>query len=1080
MMDLSLLQDFIAETTEHLEEMENNLLKLEENSGDPEVLNDIFRSAHTIKGSAEYLGMEKIAKLSHRLENLLELLRHGEHFADREVIDTLIDSRDRIAALTNDLERTRTEETEIGDLIRRIDGLSSPERREERKKENSEISEKDPEADFLSESLAMLSDENEISSDTCDDIELEEARQHYDKLKVMLYETARGDVTDEKKQQILQLLESFINTSKCMGKDDLTKNLESLKSQALMLAFPDDAGDMLADLHRCMNLIMPESYIEEAASETAAYSEKAAAKQPDTPPANLDSISQEIFEEEENYEEEYDDELLDIFIEHLKENISLLRERIKELGTAADKNELLNTCLGLVNSLHSSANYMDYKNLTRLYEQWAADIEAVQEKLGSGETPVSEVFRGTDIKSGMKTYISEIVKRFPQHLNADEDSVEESSVAGSAEDEELLSIDVSEIEEETLASLGEDEEDDEDFPESLIEDAKDAVASLHLLDEDEDEPAISEPADLSSRAAKEAEPVRASDYQGLFDELDDVFEPDTDQIAEPELDADTDADEGQWEEKLSNGISLTAEPLLPDTEAEETPQLEAARVEPEVLKTEEASDQAPAKPPSPKAKEDRVRFELPSFESLSEDAQEVHEPAEGSPAEIPAEKLVKHTLRVDARKIDALMNQVGELVVSRAWFSQLYHEMRELQRHLHENVRLNQREMKPVRALTFKISEATVALGRVANELQEGVMKVRMLPIAQLFNRYPRLVRDLVHDLKQKKQVRLEIVGEETELDKMVIEEISDPLIHIIRNAVDHGCETVDERRKARKPDECTLKLESYHESNHVVIEISDDGRGINPAVVKRKAVEKKFFTQDELDRMTPRELMSIIMKPGFSTAAEVSKTSGRGVGMDVVKKNVEKLNGTIEIDSKPGVGTRFRIKIPLTLAIIQALLVRVGSDMFTIPLAAVEETLRVFEDEISVIEGVEVIHLRDSTLSLLRLSEIFNIPSQATDLRKAFVVVVSTGMRQVGLVVDALIGQEETVIKPLVDYLQENSGFSGATILGDGRISLILDVYELVNMSIGRLAKKKNDMAALTGVEFDGFPDNYEYATIH
>lgn len=1078
-MDLSLLQDFIAETAEHLEEMETNLLKLEEDSRNQEVLNDIFRSAHTIKGSAEYLGMEKIAKLSHRLENLLELLRHGEHFADREVIDTLIDSRDRIATLTNDLERTRTEAAEIEDLIRRIDHLSSPERREAAKKEKLEISQGDPEADFLSESLAMLSDETEspeISPDTCDDIELDKARQHYDKLKVMLYETARGDVTDEKKKEILVLLEAFINTSKCMGKDDLTKNLESLKSQALMLAFPDDAADMLADLHRCMNLIMPESYIEEASSETTAYSEKAATKQPDTPPSNLDSIiSQETSEEEENYEEEYDDELLDIFIGHLKENISLLRARIKELGTAADKNELLNTCLGLVNSLHSSANYMDYKKLTQLYDQWAADIKASQEKLSSGETPVSEVFRGTDIESGMKAYISEIVKRFPQHLSPDEDSVEKTSGAGAAEDEELLSIDVSEIEEETLASLGaEDEDEEEDFSESLIEDAEDAVASLQLLDEDEEEPAIS---DLSPPAEKEAEPVRASDYQGLFDELDDVFEPDTDQIPEPE--PDTEADEGEWEEKLSNGISLIAEETMPDAEAEEFPETAAAESEPEALKTEEIPAEIPAEPPSPKVKEDRVRFELPSFESLAEEARE-QEPAEEPPAEVPAEKLVKHTLRVDARKIDALMNQVGELVVSRAWFSQLYHEMRELQRHLHENVRLDQREMKPVRALTFKISEATVALGRVANELQEGVMKVRMLPIAQLFNRYPRLVRDLIHDIRQKKQVRLEIVGEETELDKMVIEEISDPLIHIIRNAVDHGCETVEERRKAGKPDQCILKLESYHESNHVVIEISDDGRGINPAVVKRKAMEKNFFTPDELDRMTHRELMSIIMKPGFSTAAEVSKTSGRGVGMDVVKKNVEKLNGTIEIDSKPGVGTRFRIKIPLTLAIIQALLVRVGSDIFTIPLSAVEETLRIFEDEISVIEGVEVIHLRDSTLSLLRLSEIFNIPSQAPDPRKAFVVIVSTGMRQVGLVVDALIGQEETVIKPLVDYLQENSGFSGATILGDGRISLILDVYELVNMSIGRQVKKKNDMAALTAAEFDAFPDHYEYATIH
>ncbi|NJL58921.1 MAG: hypothetical protein HC887_04010 [Desulfobacteraceae bacterium] len=207
---------------------------------------------------------------------------------------------------------------------------------------------------------------------------------------------------------------------------------------------------------------------------------------------------------------------------------------------------------------------------------------------------------------------------------------------------------------------------------------------------------------------------------------------------------------------------------------------------------------------------------------------------------------------------------------------------------------------------------------------------------------------------------------------------------------------------------------------------------------------------------MSSREIINIIMKPGFSTANEVSKTSGRGVGMDVVKKNVEKLNGTIEIDSVPNAGTRFRIKIPLTLAIIQALLVRIGHDIFTIPLAAVEETLRVFEHNITTIEGTEVIHLRDSTLPLLRLSEIFNIGAAETrNPGKSFVVVVNTGMRRAGLVVDALIGQEEAVIKPLVDYLQEKSGFSGATIMGDGRISLILDVYELINMSIGRQIRR-------------------------
>jgi two-component system chemotaxis sensor kinase CheA len=423
-------------------------------------------------------------------------------------------------------------------------------------------------------------------------------------------------------------------------------------------------------------------------------------------------------------------------------------------------------------------------------------------------------------------------------------------------------------------------------------------------------------------------------------------------------------------------------------------------------------------------------------------------------AERVSEKLVKHTMRVDAQKIDSLMNQVGELVVTRALFTQLAGEVRDLQRQLHEHAELDQRETKQVKNLNFRISEATLALGRVANELQEGVMRVRMLPIAQLFNRYPRVVRELVHGTN--KRVKLEISGEDTELDKMVIEEVADPLVHLVRNSVDHGIESVDARLQAGKPPEGTLRLSAYHESNHVVIEVTDDGKGINPQSIRAVALEKNLVSEAELDRMTPRELLAIVMRPGFSTATRVTKTSGRGVGMDVVKKNVEKMNGTVEIESEVGVGTVVRIKIPLTLAIIQALLVKVGYEIFTIPLTSVVETLRIFSDDIATIEGMEVIHLRQSTIPLIRLLRVFELSRSVGTSEKEFVVIIKTGLRHVGLVVDTLIGEQEVVIKPLADYLRKNSGFSGATILGDGRVSLIPDVYELVNLVSDKLTRKE------------------------
>ncbi len=1077
MTDLSLLQDFIAETGEHLEEMETNLLRLETDTDNREILNDIFRSAHTIKGSAEYLGMERIAGLSHKLENLLEILRHGGKSPDKEIINTLIDSKDRIAMLIQDVEKSQTETTEIGDLIRRIDELDIKSDHDDPDREEDVIS------DELIKDLFEQPSSSPVQPAACDDIDIDigKAQQHYDTLKVVLYEMARGDVSDEKKKRLTEMLDAFIRISVCGQRDDVVKRLESLKNQAAMISFPDDAGDLLADLHRFMNLLLPSSHSAGTSDvfepENFSPEEDAETSAPVSVPDETAVVS--LFEEnnEESYEEEHDSELFDIFIQHLKENISLVRQCIAELRSSENKNGILGKCIGHINSLHSSANYMDYKKLTRFYEQWIQDIEAAQKNIFTG------VFKGKSVEDGMNVYLNEIIKRFSDFLGPDfrpAKPPEKTAVTDTSHESEtedlLLSPDTETDDYEGLLAADIMDEFEKEIPDKA-EESEDLPITLtaEVKEQDIQDAGIS---DEAVRPEKETEIQKDTvNYQGLFDELDDVFDSDSGtMLREPDSEPDIDSYHEDVEERLISRNHVSEKPMLISRSDEEkitpapvpAPEFGNERNMAEISLPEDKSEQA-VQSVSELIETEKIYSE-PGSEKI--DTQSLH----------PEKVMAKHSLRVDTRKIDSLMNQVGELVVSRAWFSQLYSEMKELQDYLQDTVRLGQREMKPVKALTFRISEATVALGRVANELQEGVMKVRMLPIAQLFNRYPRLVRDLTHNTD--KQVRLEIVGEETELDKMVIEEISDPMIHIIRNAVDHGCETIEERRRKGKPEEFTLRLESYHESNHVVIEISDDGRGIDPKLIKQKALEKNFFTQEELDRMPLRELISIIMKPGFSTAKEVTKTSGRGVGMDVVKKNVEKLNGTIEVDSKVGVGTRFRIKIPLTLAIIRALLVRVGADIFTIPLASVEETLRVFENEITVIEGVEVIHLRDSTLSLIRLSEVFGIESLSPDPGKLFVVVVNTGMRQAGLVVDALIGQEEAVIKPLVDYLQENSGFSGATILGDGRISLIVDVYELINMSVGRQVRRKNEITKnemmMSPDDRFGSQSSYEHRTLH
>jgi two-component system, chemotaxis family, sensor kinase CheA len=419
------------------------------------------------------------------------------------------------------------------------------------------------------------------------------------------------------------------------------------------------------------------------------------------------------------------------------------------------------------------------------------------------------------------------------------------------------------------------------------------------------------------------------------------------------------------------------------------------------------------------------------------------------------DRMMKQSIRVDSAKIDALMNQVGELVVSRSGFNQLFAEMRELQLMLKQSRKLDGREMQFIKAITNRINEATTSLGRVTSELQENVMKVRMLPIAQLFSRYPRVVHDLVRNTNKK--VNLEIYGEDTELDKKVIEQLADPLIHIIRNAVDHGVEDIEVRRQKGKDETGTIRMEAYPESNYVVIEVSDDGRGIDTAQIRKRAVEKELITPEDADELPEEDFFNFIMQPGFSTAEKVTHTSGRGVGMDVVKDNIEKINGTIDIFSSLDSGARFRIKIPLTLAIIQALLVRVADEIFTIPLSTVDETLRVSKDEISSIEGLEIYYLRENAVPLVRLQEVFRLDQgdASPDQQELFVVIVNTGTRQVGFVVDELKGRQEVVIKPLEDYLQEKSGFSGATVLGDGSISLILDVFEMVQISLNQHASK-------------------------
>ena len=811
-INLSLLNDFIDESREHLDEMESLLLQLNSDLGNLNLLNDIFRTMHNVKGASQLTGLDKISRLSHRLEDLLDLLRQGNMQTNSEIVNLLISGRDRIVTLVSELDSNEEEQSSVDDLIEQLTSL--------------------------------------ISTGAI----------------------ATTAVSDEAQQPSI--------SASTQAKTDL------------------------------------------------------------------------------DYEEENDKELFSIFIEHLEEQFSFLSSALSHFKLVPIDDDHLLECKDAVDRLRSSVNYMGYDELLTVFSNWSLALEDARKELLSGD--VDLVF--------MEVYLDELVRHFPVLGDLSIPSFSDTKTPDKITTEYIPAAKPAPVDE----------------PQS--EKVAEVIKEKTMANKTQDNQLVNR---LSNALDASLQKVSDSEYETLNSVFDELVTP-----------------ENNDSKKLA-----AAKKNAIDAAKKLSPRQQKA----EQLRVKEQENKG---------------------------------------------KKIKKTMRVDADKIDALMNQVGELVVDRSYFYQLFNEMRDMQQYLKEMLgNEQQKELKQFRAFTYRLSEAISSLSRTSNELQEGVMKMRMLPISHLFNRYPRLVHDLTMNMGKK--VELILRGEETELDKMIVEEISDPLIHIIRNAIDHGIESAEERLRANKPEQGKLILEAYQESNHIVIEVRDDGRGLDPQKIKQKAVANGLYSEDDVERLSRREITNLILMPGFSTADKITGTSGRGVGMDVVKKNIEKLNGTLDIDTIQGKGTLMRLKIPLTVAIIHALMVRVGADMFTIPLANVDETVRISKDDASFVEGVEVIHLRGVALPIFRLATLFGVKSDQ-DLDKSFVVIVNTDGQRIGFVVDEMLGQEEVVIKPLEDYVQDRSGFSGATIVGDGRISLILDVYELVKMTSSRQVKRHKEQAII------------------
>src|SRR5262249_20329016 len=434
---------------------------------------------------------------------------------------------------------------------------------------------------------------------------------------------------------------------------------------------------------------------------------------------------------------------------------------------------------------------------------------------------------------------------------------------------------------------------------------------------------------------------------------------------------------------------------------------------------------APAAAATTEAPQSDLKQSLPEIPAAkAQGAAPTSAPAPQSPEHSPAHAQ-ENILRVEAGRIDNVLNLVGELIIGKSMLQQALNEFS---------------KRYPKELLRGKFADAMAFQSRVLNDLQRSVMKIRMVPVDQLFRRFPRMVRDVARQCGR--EVELVVSGQDTDLDKGILDAIAEPLTHLVRNAISHGIESSEERRKLGKPAQGTVRLNAYHQGNQVIVEIADDGRGIDVAKIRAKAIELALATPDEAAKMSELEALNFIFRPGFSTAEQVTEVSGRGVGMDVVQSVLHRLKASIGVETRLGQGTTFRLKLPLTLAIIKALLFWVEQRLYAIPLNAVLEIARTVEAEVHQVDNYEVLQLRNQVLPLLRLGR------PATDGErkgKLFVLVITVAEKKYGLIVDSLEGEEELVIKALDDQTFSTDLVSGASILGDGRVVLILNLPAVV-----------------------------------
>ncbi|WP_461211229.1 Hpt domain-containing protein [Desulfocurvus sp. DL9XJH121] len=900
-MDPEIFADFIIEAKEHLETIEPNLLELEQTPDNLDLLNEIFRPMHSLKGASGFLGLNKINVLAHRAENVMDELRKGKMHVTSDIMDVILSSTDLLRTMIENLETEGGEgDVDTQHVIDTLDALlagdvpaAAPAPAPAPEPEPEAAAPAAPAADFDATPYGL----SVVAREHLDDF-LEEARE------------------------IIQ---------------DLNDGLVALEKN------PDAGGETVNDIFRYFHNLKGNSGI-------VGYKE-------------LNGLTHEA---------------------------ETLLNRVRK-GEMASSNALIDLLLMVVDMMETLIGAIDAESSQVTPTDTSELLARLQAAVESGEVAAPAKDSESEAESE-----PEAAPAAPAPAGLDD---EDMGIFRTTVEQQLAAIDLA------LTELQKDAG-QKDYVDALFRALTTVQNSAGYMDFNE----IKDTAERTAGLVKQARDADL-DFSLMLDILHQECGIIKDMITK-ELGA---APAAGGEELVS---ATDQDAPAPEAKPEPKPKPKAApKPEPK-----------PAPKPEPKPK--------PKPEPAAKPAAPAAAPAAAAKPDAKAHQQPKasSTIRVDHEKLDHLMNLIGELIINRNRFAMLA-------RNLEEGG-----QTQDISEIASNLTETTYSMARISDDLQDTIMKVRMMPVKTVFARFPRLVRDLSR--KSGKKVELIMEGEETELDKSVIEEIGDPLVHLIRNSVDHGLETNEQRGETEKPEVGRVWLRAYHQGNSVAIEVEDDGRGIDPEKMRQVGVKKGLVSPEEAKALDDQQAIELIFEPGFSGAEKITDISGRGVGMDVVKTNIKNLKGSIMVDTKIGRGTRFTMALPLTLAIIDALMIKVSGDTYAIPLEAVSETTKIETRRLTEVNGRKAVTLRGEVLGIMDLYEILDLPPNTEERSVLPIVVIQDNNRRLGLVVDSLLERQEIVIKPLGEYLGNKEGISGATIMGDGSVVLILDPHEIYRMS--------------------------------